>query len=493
MTRPSWSLAHRLAWRLAAVLLVSVGLAAATVGWRAIATVRALDDTALQAQARAVADHLSGGAEGEPRLSLPPALAQGFEPGPDSSVYLVTDAKGHVRLNSDPGLASLLMPYLPTQGGLFRVPPSPAQATGMVGYMLRVGPWFVAVAQGNEQGEALVRSLLAEFFSTGLLLLAGIGAVAVAVAVWTVRDGLRSVRAASSAAAHIDPAVPGRRLPDTALPAEVIPLVAAVNQALSRLEAALSTQRRFVGDAAHTLRTPLAVLTARLDSLPPDALVEALRRDADRMARLIEQMLQVARLDGQGLDVTQQVELRTVAVEAISALGPLAVQRGVELALKETAAIGPVLGNHAALVIALTNLIENALAHAPGGSLVEVELTPPACIRVLDRGPGVAPADRTAVFRRFSRGVGSPVGGAGLGLAIVAGIAAAHHGAARVDMRPGGGAAFVLELGTALIGSGKAVTRPRPPNCACGFPAQDSPVPGCSPGNVSPSHGPVVG
>ena len=89
------------------------------------------------------------------------------------------------------------------------------------------------------------------------------------------------------------------------MPGEVTPLVAAVNQALARLEAALGAQRRFVGDAAHTLRTPLAVLTARLDALPEGPETAALRRDADRMTRLIEQMLQMARLDGTPLDVTQ--------------------------------------------------------------------------------------------------------------------------------------------------------------------------------------------
>lgn len=448
MNSPSWSLTVRLAWRLAAVLVVSVGLAAAAVGWRAIKTARALDDAALQRQARAVADHVRTGADGAPTVELPPAVAQTFEPGPDSSVYLILGPDGRERLESDAVLTPLLLAYAPAHEGLFRIPASPSQAKGMVGYAMRTGPWRVVVAQDTEQGEALVRSLLAEFFSTGVLMLGGIGGVAVIVAVWTVRDGLRPLRQASSAAARIDPALPGRRLPDTALPAEVAPLVAAVNQALARLEAALSAQRRFVGDAAHTLRTPLAVLIARLDALPPDPLVEGLRRDADRMARLIEQMLQMARLDGQALDVSQPVELRAVAVEAISALGPLAVQRGVELALRETGPVSSVAGNHAALVIALTNLIENALGHSPPGSLVEIELAPPAVVRVLDRGPGVAPSDRTTMFHRFSRGAASPVGGAGLGLAIVAGIAAVHRGAARVDARAGGGAAFVLELGT---------------------------------------------
>jgi signal transduction histidine kinase len=289
------------------------------------------------------------------------------------------------------------------------------------------------VAQSREQSEALVGSLLAEFFSTGLVLLALIGTASVLIGVLTVRSELRPLRLASAAATRVEPARPGLRLPEAGLPGEVTPLVAAVNQALARLEVALSAQRRFVGDAAHTLRTPLAVLTARLDSLAegPDTL--ALRRDADRMTRLIDQMLQMARLDGMPLDVSQPVHLRAAAVEAISALAPLALQRGVQLALSEPA---------------LTNLVENALAYAPPGSLVEVTVEPPARVLVLDRGPGVPEAERSLIFERFGRGQATGSTGAGLGLAIVAGIATAHRGSVRAMGRDGGGAAFALELST---------------------------------------------
>lgn len=586
MTAPPWSLARRLAWRLAGVLVGAIGLAAIAVGWRAIVIARALDDTALQAQVRAVAAHLAAAPDGTPLLNLPPALAAAFQvgaaaregsqersqdrtreatrdasgegagaeagaataAGAGGNLYLVAGPQDQVLLASDPAAAALVAPYLPPGDGLFRVPSAPAQPRGMVGFVARAGRFRVAVAQSREQSEVLVRSLLGEFLSTSLLLLGAIGGAAVLIGVWTVSDGLRPLRRASAAAARVDPAQPGLRLPDADLPGEVAPLVAAVNQALARMEAALAAQRRFVGDAAHTLRTPLAVLTARLDTLsaaaPPDRhAVDALRRDADRMARLIEQMLLMARLDGQPLDVTRPVVLRAVAVEAISALAPLALRRGLELALRETGTPGPVSGNHAMLVIALTNLLDNALAHAPPCSLVEVELAAPSRLTVLDRGPGVPPAERAAVFERFHSGLpgavpaagaalgeapgasaaaprtrpagpepagarpagagpagpgaagAGPAGpgaagpgaagpgpagagaagagaaaaerrapqGAGLGLAIVAGIAAAHRGAAWVADREGGGAAFVLALGTAGVASPDAPDRPGQP------------------------------
>jgi signal transduction histidine kinase len=146
------------------------------------------------------------------------------------------------------------------------------------------------------------------------------------------------------------------------------------------------------------------------------------------------------------LDVTQNVDLHAVAVEAITDLVPLALREGLDLALLESPAVPPVRGNRAALVLAVTNLIENALGHAPRGSAVEVAITEPATITVLDRGPGVPPEHQTRIFQRFERGPREREGGAGLGLAIVAGIAAAHDGHVRVDERPGGGAAFVFTL-----------------------------------------------
>jgi len=458
----SWSLAPRLAWRLAAVLVAAIGLAAIAVGWRAIVTARALDDTALQIQVHAVAVHLATAPGGTPLLDLPPALETAFHGGAGDNVFIITTPRDQVRLSSDPAAAALIVPYMPQTDGLFRVPATPAQPEGMVGFVTRFGAWRVAVAQSREQSEVLVRSLLSEFFSTGLVLLSVIGGTAALIGIWTVRDGLRPLRRASVAASRVDPAQPGRRLPDADLPAEVAPLVIAVNQALARLEAALGAQRRFVGEAAHALRTPLAVLTARLDALPESPDAGLLRRDADRMTRLIEQMLRMARLDGQPLDVSKPVDLRAVAIEAISMLAPLALPQGIELALREIGTPAPLTGNHAALVIGLTNLIENAVAHAPRGSLVEVELAAAARIAVLDRGPGVPAAERKAIFERFHRG---PVGhvkrdsqmrgatGAGLGLAIVAGVAAAHRGAAWVEGREGGGAAFVLKLGTPADGA----------------------------------------
>ena len=452
MTRSGWRLETRLAWRLAALMLAAIAMAALAVTWLAVATARSLDDDALQVEARALARHLTAGPNGQPRLDLPAEMQRAFHRSDDESLYVVTDAANHPLLASDPRGEALLVPFLPSHPGVFRAPSNARHPDGMVGALVAAGPWRFVIAQGREQGEVLANTLLEHLLASGLTALVPIGLATVLVGIVTVRRGLRPLREVSAAAASINPAQPGVRLPETRLPGEIQPLVAAMNAALARLETALDGQRRFVGDAAHALRTPLAVLTARLDASSGGPDLPGLRQDAGRMARLVDQMLKMARVESVPLDVSQALKLRQVAVEVISLLAPAAIRRRIELVLTEAGPALPVLGNHAALVIALTNLIENALAYAPAGSAVEVVVACPATIRVLDHGPGVPHAERGQIFSRFQRGTSAAAGGAGLGLAIVAEIAGAHGGRAWMEARPGGGSIFVLELAAAPPG-----------------------------------------
>jgi signal transduction histidine kinase len=440
-----WRLSTRLGWRLAAVLAGGVALAAVGVAWRTLATIRSLDDAALQSQARLVAEQLHRGPDGAPQLRLPGQLAAAFAGTDSESVFVIADAGNRVLLTSDAHTAEVMAPYLPRPPvtGFFRAPATEGYPEGLLGVLLDHEGWRVVVAQAHEQQEGLIASLSEEFLLSTVWLLVPIAGATVLIGVLTLRHGLRPLREASRAAGLIGPASAGVRLPMAGLPAEALPLVAAVNRALERLERALDAQRRFAGEAAHALRTPLAVLTARLDAAESAADLATLREDAARINRLVGQMLAISRLDGLPLDVSAPLDLRAVAASVVGALAPLAIARGVDLALTGAETLPPARGNAAAVEMALQNLIDNAIAHAPRGSTVEVELAPPATVRVLDRGPGVPVAEAEAVFDRFHS---RRSGGAGLGLAIVAGVAAAHGGSARVEPRPGGGACFELVL-----------------------------------------------
>jgi signal transduction histidine kinase len=451
-----WSLSRRLAWRLTALMLSAILVAAAAVAWRTVATLQDLDDSALQQQARLVAGHLPSQMTAGGMLVLPEHITRPFRASDGDNLFIVYGTGGRLLATSDLAKASLVAPFIPApfHAGLFRVPFVAGHRHGMVGFALVQGDRWVLVLQGREQAAVMLDSLVMHFLAGSLWLLLPIGLGTALVSLLTLRAGLRPLLQVSAEAASLGPARPGMRLPTATLPREVVPLVDAVNDALTRLEQTIEMQRNFMAEAAHGLRTPLAVLTARLDALDDGPDAQALRHDADRMARLVGQLLRMARLESLPLDVTQEVDLHGVAVEAIAALVPLALRCDVELALtgQQTALVVP--GNHAALVLALTNLIENAIAYAPPRSVVEVVLTPPATFSVLDSGPGIPAEHRDRLLKPFERGSAAREGGAGLGLAIASRIAAAHGGCVRVDSSPSNGARVTLEAGGAMPARG---------------------------------------
>jgi signal transduction histidine kinase len=243
-----------------------------------------------------------------------------------------------------------------------------------------------------------------------------------------------------------------RAAPTSGMPAEILPLVSAINGAFDRLDHALDVQRRFTADAAHELMTPLAVLRAQIDSLDNDSIASPLRNDVDAMTDMVHQLLYLAELESQGkiMDGAEHADLHDVAVEVITLLAPLAIRDGKQLAL--TGSQKPILvrGSPERLSRALRNLIENALRHTPANTTVEVNLDADGSIRVSDQGKGVPPENSDKVFRRFWRGDKSTGPGAGLGLSIVKQIVESADGQVRVEDAPGGGACFVVQL--ALVG-----------------------------------------
>jgi signal transduction histidine kinase len=295
-------------------------------------------------------------------------------------------------------------------------------------------------------GDQLVEALLIDFLNDIAWFLPAFLAVVLGVGIWSIRRSLRPLREASDRAQAISPGDLSARLSLPDLPNEVRPLAAAVNHAFDRLEQAFALQRQFTANAAHELRTPLAIVTARLDTMAGDGQLTELRADVQRMNRLVEQLLCVARLDAVTLDVSQPVDLADTAAEVIGYLAPLAIAEHRTIAL--AAPDKPVLvrGNRPAIADALRNLIENALAHAPRDTEISVAVTADGCLSVVDCGDGIAPADRPHVFERFWRGRARRGGGAGLGLAIVSDIIKSHQGSISVGQNQPRGARFDLRF-----------------------------------------------
>lgn len=269
----------------------------------------------------------------------------------------------------------------------------------------------------------------------------------IALVAFTVRDSLRSVAAASRQAAAIAPGRSDVRLEAAGLPTEIQPFVKAVNGALDRLAQGFEAQRRFTADAAHELRTPLAILTAGLDTLPETREVLALRGDAARMSRLVDQLLRVARLDALPSATLEILDLNEVAADLVARMAPWVYGEGCMIAFEGADAPVMISGNADMLEGALRNLIENAVGYSPAGAEVTIQVGHDRKIVVIDHGPGIPIAQRDRLYDRFWRAPGATGKGAGLGLAIVAAVMSAHDGTVEVVDTPGGGATFGLRLG----------------------------------------------
>ncbi len=231
-------------------------------------------------------------------------------------------------------------------------------------------------------------------------------------------------------------------------PREISPLIAALNALFDRLRTSLEQERRFTADAAHELRTPLAAVKTQAQ-VALGATGEAERGRAlanvvsgtDRAARLVEQLLVLARLDPQtALPPGQRVDLQALAQQGVAELAPAAAGKGVEAGLAPGEA-APVAGDAVLLAVLLRNLLDNAVRYTPPGGEVEVSVKPAAggvSLAVVDSGPGIPEAERGKVFDRFHRVLGTGEEGSGLGLSIVRRIADLHRATVVLGEGPGG-------------------------------------------------------
>lgn len=282
-----------------------------------------------------------------------------------------------------------------------------------------------------------------------LLLPALLGLPLLGLGVWlATRRGLTSLDSMAKQIASRDPTQLQPVVPQEA-PVEIRPLLEALNGLLQRVDQALEGERRFTADAAHELRTPLAALQAQLqvarrarDSAEHDHSLAQLQEGLSRAAHLVEQMLQLARLDPEsGLPNPQTVDLGKLAEMVCAELGNGILDRQLDFdLLAEPDCL--VRGQPEWLAVALRNLIGNAMAYTPPGGLLKVIVRRQgACLEfaVEDSGPGIPASERAAVMQRFHRLPSANPGGSGLGLAIVGRIAELHGACCSLDAAPQGG------------------------------------------------------
>ncbi len=409
-------------------------------------------------------DFATRDAKGALGMLLPPAFQRQIAAIPDFQMAVADAAGGPPVAGGSERLAPLVSgPVASWTAVQFSQQVAGRPVQGIVRLVATpVGEMRVAMIRGRPTLSDIVIWVCQEVTFEVLPVVLPVMLLTVLIGAVTVRRAMAPLKRLSAVAGAIDPRHAGGRLGEDGVPWEVLPLVQAVNRAIGRIELALQQQRRMTANAAHELRTPLAILRARLDGLPECPSQAGLDRDVIRLTRLVEQLMAVSRLEAGQVVVDGVIDLVRVAREVLADAAPLAMARGraVELVAPDQTVMVP--GNALALGDALVNLIDNALRYTPEGGTVEVVIDSPVTggesggeeaphrvvLEVCDRGPGVAEADRAQLFEPFWRGRDQHGKGSGLGLAIVAETIAIHGGTVSAWNRPGGGAVFRVELPT---------------------------------------------
>lgn len=226
-----------------------------------------------------------------------------------------------------------------------------------------------------------------------------------------------------------------------AAPQELTPLVASFNDLLGRLEQSVHTQKRFIADAAHQMKTPLAGLRMQAELAQREQSPDELRRtlahiadSSDRTAHLVKQLLSLARMENMGnTDGMVPLDICALSRQVVADWLPKAWAKQIDLGFEEPGPPVTISGNATMLAEMLNNLLDNAIRYTPDGGHVTVRVTtapfePFVFIDVDDTGPGIPVAERERVMQRFYRILGTQAEGSGLGLAIVREIVQQHGG-----------------------------------------------------------------
>jgi signal transduction histidine kinase len=443
------SLQLRLAVRLGLVYVVAIAMAVTFFINQAYNAAGSLSERQLGLRAADLARYVSLNSSGTPRLDMPPELAAAYADASDADIFAIRTSDGRVIAASPATFAEQVVgwPAVTENPSYLRLKNLDSHVRDYYGLSIVLnsvaGPLSITVAHEPEINP-LVHTILRGFvFHIGWLIPIFL-VITLAIGVLAIRSGLRPLREVSQMASAIGPSATALRLPEHDLPREIMPLVAAVNHALDRLDQGFMIQREFTANAAHELRTPLAIITGALDFIEGNGAITKLRKDVSRMNRLVEQLLWVARLDAIALDVSKTVDLKATAASIVATLAPWVIERGRILALTGTDKPVYVKGNADAIEDAIRNLVENAVTHSPVGEEVTVEVLTDGRVNVADHGPGVPVDQRERVFERFWSGGSADTAGVGLGLAIVKKIMEAHRGTAAVRNNSDQGAVFTL-------------------------------------------------
>jgi len=413
----------------------------------ALATADLVTDRMLVGSARAIAEQIAI-VDGVLDATVPPAAIEMFDTGDRDSVYYRVETAGGRLLTGYPDLP--VAPGRPSMKTVYR-----DRELRLLTYSHAVvgagadSPISVTVGVTLAGHDAMVRHLWFSAFAQQLALVAIAGVFVLLglrrglAPLIRLRDAVRS-----PSRSDLDPIeVAGAQ-------SEIRPLIDALNVYMERVRAQIAAQRRFIANAAHQLRTPLALLSTQASYALREGAAEArqealvaLQASSGRLARLAEQLLTLSRAEpGSRRPRADRIDLTEAARHVLETQAPAALARNIDLGLDETGPV-TVVGDGTMLREMIVNLVDNALRYTQAGGTVTVKLAAidgEGVLTVADDGPGIPADEREHVFERFYRLAGATQEGSGLGLAIVREVVENADG--RVTLADGAAGGLVVEV-----------------------------------------------
>lgn len=408
-----------------------------------------LDGQSIAVQVQDLRDSIVSGTS-PPRLELPLSLQELYAKPDTLNGYQVLSGEGAVLESA--GFSAPDLPLPIAQGGeqiVMQMETDELSGNRIMAAAIHLGDghgaYWLRVVRSLQDTESLLAQLmlgaLGELDWPVALLLIGV----VGVVVVTVLSSLRSLRAVSQQASMLSLNRLDERLYAKNLPRELVPLVQAVNTSLDRLEADYRVQREFTANAAHELRTPLATLRARLESRFSAQELGDVAFEIEQLARLVEQLLCLARLDSQEQLQCTAFDAYALALEVARELAPVALKSEHYVTASSPEASVPTRGSETLTRMVFRNLMENAIQYTSAGTSITLSADH-ATVIIADDGPGISAEVAASLFERFRRGPNASGHGAGLGLAIARSIMERQNGSLSLDRNATHGARFVIEF-----------------------------------------------
>lgn len=301
---------------------------------------------------------------------------------------------------------------------------------------------FAMIGQGGPFSMTFPVLLFSNILIMPFLIL--MAAVTIVTIPWIIRKEFLALSAIARTAETIDIDKRGYRLPDGDIPREVQPLVHAVNGALQRLDDGYERHKRFILDAAHELRTPVAILQTRVETLLEGPARSRILADASRIAVLAEQLLDLQRLGGQKAPLVP-LDIVALCRSVVADMAPLAISQGYNLSFEPEEEPILALADFASLQRALMNIVQNAIEHGGNRGTITIKVASNRVIEIADEGNGIPEAERELVFDAFHR-LKPKDHGTGLGLSLVQEIVRYHNGEISINDSSTGGACFRITL-----------------------------------------------